>query len=262
MQHAWPVTLAFSLLLALPAVPVPALGGPPPNNLPEARPAPLYNPVSKCPRVRIADEGTIAVVVFLVGSTGVPSKASIGKSSQSKDLDAAALECVTKLRFLPSVRVGEGTAVDAWQKLGWRWTQPSQADAGGSGTTQTSAAAAAPAPAAASPAAAATAPAAVATAGSAGGAALAGAAAAAPAASAGTGAARASAAAAPVELRVCADEAGRLSQEPTIVHSSGNPGLDQAALRIAKSGSGNYRPAPTLNGKPATGCAQVSIRFE
>jgi len=244
MQHAWPVTVAFSLLLALPAVPVPAVGGPPPNDLPEARTAPLFNPVSKCPRVRIADEGTIAVVVFVVGSTGVPSQASIGKSSQSKDLDAAAVECVRKLRFLPTVRAGEGTAVDAWQKLGWRWTQPSQADAAGSGSAQPSAAAAAPAAAAS------------------GGVALAGAAAAAPAASAGAGAAPVSAATTPVELRVCADEAGRLSQEPTIVHSSGNPGLDQAALRIAKSGSGNYRPASTLNGKPATGCAQVSIRFE
>jgi hypothetical protein len=65
-----------------------------------------------------------------------------------------------------------------------------------------------------------------------------------------------------VELRVCADQAGRLSQDPTIVHSSGDPGLDQAAVRIAKSGSGNYRPAETLNGKPVSGCAQLSIRFE
>jgi len=65
-----------------------------------------------------------------------------------------------------------------------------------------------------------------------------------------------------VELRVCADQAGRLSQDPTIVHSSGDPGLDQAAVRIAKSGSGNYRPVETLNGKPVSGCAQLSIRFE
>jgi len=193
--------------------------------------------------VRIADEGTIAVVVFMVGSTGVPSQASIGKSSQSKDLDDAALECVMKLRFSPAVRAGEGMAVDSWQKLGWRWAAPAQTE----GT------AAAPTSAAATGAAAGTA---------AGAAALAGAAAAAPTATAGAGTAGVPSTAAPIELRVCADEAGRLTQDPTVIHSSGNSGLDQAAVRIAKSGSGNYRPAATLNGKPASGCAQLSIRFE
>lgn len=258
MQHGWPLTVGSSLLLAIAAVPVPALGAPSPDRLPEARPAPLYNPVSRCPRVRMADEGTIAVVVFLVGSTGVPSQASIGKSSQSKDLDAAALECVMKLRFSPAVRAGEGMAVDSWQKLGWRWTAPAQTE--GAAATQTSAAtqasAAAPAPAAAATTSTGAAAAA------AGGAALAGAAAAAPRSTGGASTAGGPSAVAPVELRVCADEAGRLTQDPTVVRSSGNPGLDQAAVRIAKSGSGNYRPAATLNGKPTSGCAQLSIRFE
>jgi TonB family protein len=251
MQHA-PTLTACSLLLAIPAAFAPAFAKPPAQDLPEARPAPLYNPVSRCPRVRIADEGTIAVVAFLVGSTGVPSQASIQKSSQSKDLDAAALECVMKLRFSPAVRAGEGTPMDSWQQLGWRWAQTPQADGAGAAPTATSAAAAAPAAPAAAPAA-------VAAGAAAGGAALAGAAT--SSAAAGVSGATPSAVR-PVELRVCADQAGRLSQEPTIIHSSGDPGLDQAAVRIAKSGSGNYRPTETLAGKPASGCAQLSIRFE
>ena len=264
MQHAWPLTVASSLLLTVPAVA--ARGGPPPDSLPEAQPAPLYNPVSRCPRVRIADEGAIAVVVFLVGATGVPSQASIRTSSPSKDLDAAALECVMKLRFLPAVRAGEGTAVDAWQQLGWRWTQTPQTDPASSGVAPTSAAAGASDAASAIPARSAAAAAGPTTSGVAagavtGGAALAGAAAA-PGASAGASPSGPASNVAPVELRVCADPSGRLVQEPTIIHSSGDPGVDEAAVRIAKSGSGNYRPAPSLNGKPTSGCAQLSIRFE
>ena len=64
------------------------------------------------------------------------------------------------------------------------------------------------------------------------------------------------------ELRVCADDAGRLAQAPTLVRSSGDANLDAAAVRIARAGSGNYRPAQTLGGKPTSGCATVSIRFE
>jgi TonB family protein len=258
MQRAWPVTIAFSLLPIVAEVPLTALAAAPVGDLPEARPAPLYNPASRCPRVRMADEGTIAVVVFVVGSSGVPSQPSIRKSSQSKDLDAAALECVMKLRYSPTVRAGDGVAVDAWHQLGWRWTQTPQAE--GAATPPTSASASS-APAAA--AATSSAPTAVAAGAAAGGAALAGGAMAASGRTAApTSSGGASAAVTAVELRVCADDAGRLTQDPTIVHSSGNAGLDQAAVRIAKSGSGNYRPASTLNGKPASGCAQLSIRFE
>jgi TonB family protein len=64
------------------------------------------------------------------------------------------------------------------------------------------------------------------------------------------------------ELRVCADDAGRLTQAPTVVHSSGDASLDAAAVKIARAGSGNYRPAPSIGGKPASGCATVSIHFE
>jgi TonB family protein len=64
------------------------------------------------------------------------------------------------------------------------------------------------------------------------------------------------------ELRVCADDAGHVAQEPTIVRSSGDATLDAAAVRIARAGSGNYRPAASVGGKPASGCATLSIRFE
>jgi hypothetical protein len=65
-----------------------------------------------------------------------------------------------------------------------------------------------------------------------------------------------------VELHVCSDVAGTLVQDPTIIRSSGDPGLDEAAVAIAKSGSGYYRPATTLGGKPVSGCAQLAIKFE
>jgi TonB family protein len=63
-------------------------------------------------------------------------------------------------------------------------------------------------------------------------------------------------------VRVCVDETGKLKQNPTIVHSSGNAGLDQAAVQIAVSGSPYYRPRTSLDGAPPSGCAQLSIKFE
>jgi outer membrane biosynthesis protein TonB len=38
-----------------------------------------------------------------------------------------------------------------------------------------------------------------------------------------------------VAVRVCADDSGKLSQDPTILRSSGIPGFDEAAVKIAKS---------------------------
>jgi hypothetical protein len=46
------------------------------------------------------------------------------------------------------------------------------------------------------------------------------------------------------------------------IRSSGDPGLDEPAVKIAKSGFGYYRPATTLGGKPVSGCAQLEIKFE
>jgi TonB family protein len=65
-----------------------------------------------------------------------------------------------------------------------------------------------------------------------------------------------------VTVHVCVDAAGKLEQDPTIVHSSGIASLDQAAVRIAASGSAFYRPDTSPNGPPASGCAQLTIKFD
>lgn len=65
-----------------------------------------------------------------------------------------------------------------------------------------------------------------------------------------------------VTVHVCVDAAGKLEQDPTIVHSSGIASLDQAAVRIAASGSAYYRPDTSPNGPPASGCAQLTIKFD
>jgi outer membrane biosynthesis protein TonB len=65
-----------------------------------------------------------------------------------------------------------------------------------------------------------------------------------------------------VTVHVCVDAAGKLEQDPTIVHSSGIASLDQAAVRIAASGSAYYRPDTSPNGPAASGCAQLTIKFD
>jgi TonB family protein len=65
-----------------------------------------------------------------------------------------------------------------------------------------------------------------------------------------------------VTVHVCADEAGRLKQDPTIVHSSGVASVDQAALKIASSASAYYHPQMGSNGAPVSGCAQLAIKFD
>jgi hypothetical protein len=65
-----------------------------------------------------------------------------------------------------------------------------------------------------------------------------------------------------VTVRVCVDKTGRLEQDPTIVHSSCMASLDQAAVKIAASGSAYYRPDTSSNGPPVSGCAQLAIKFE
>lgn len=60
------------------------------------------------------------------------------------------------------------------------------------------------------------------------------------------------------EVNVCVDEAGRLTQEPAIIRSSGDAQFDAAAVDVAKAGSGQYRP-PTADAKPLAGCLQLVI---
>ena len=61
--------------------------------------------------------------------------------------------------------------------------------------------------------------------------------------------------------RVCVDERGRVTEAPTIAQSSGSARLDEGALRLAKAGSGRYRPS-TEDGRPVSSCYPVRIRFQ
>ena len=194
-----------------------------PGSLPvyQARVAWTLNVKERCPELRIADDGTLAVVVFQVNDAGAPSQASIKTSSGSADLDAAALRCVARLRFNPATRVGDGVPVSSWQQMAWRWALPAAGTAAGT-------------PAAVPPSA--------------------------PPAVPAAGVATAAPASAPsdhrVELRACATESGKLLQEPAVTRSSGDAALDQAAIRIARSGADALHPAST------SGCVQMAIKFE
>ena len=183
----------------------------------------LYSPTKICPALQVAEDEASAVVVFLVGTSGVPSRPTIKLSSGSDALDAAAISCVLRLRFQPATRLGDGEPIDSWQKVAWQWT--SQAHHDGTEGIRT------------------------------------------PPASASRGEVDSAAiGAAPKKngtvVRVCADESGKLAQDPTIIRSSGNSGLDEAAVRIARSGSPYYHPKTLSDGKPVSGCAQLNIEFE
>ncbi len=204
----------FALLTVLAT---PAWGAPPPAGveLREASVAVGYESRERCPGLIQTDvqEPAATLVVLVVGPSGVPSQPSIKSSSGSESLDAAALSCVMKLRFLPAVRAGEGSAMASWQEIAWKW---------GRGHGAQSPAAVTPGPSLPVPAG--------------------------PHATPGA-----------AEVRVCADETGKLTQDPVVTRSSGDPGLDEAALRIARSGAPYYRPAGAT---PVSGCAQLAIKFE
>ncbi len=210
-----------------------AWGAPPPGaELRDASIAVGYEAKGRCPDLFQTDaqDGSAALVVLVVGPSGVPSQPSIKSSSGSESLDAAALSCVMKLRFLPAVRAGEGSAMASWQQIAWKWGRGHVAQ-----STPTAGTAAGTATATAT-----------ATIGAAAGAAAQGSA----GPRAGSGGA---------EVRVCADETGKLTQDPVITRSSGDARLDEAALRIARAGAPYYRPA---GASAVTGCAQLAIKFE
>lgn len=62
-------------------------------------------------------------------------------------------------------------------------------------------------------------------------------------------------------VQVCVDPSGKLTNEPTITQSSGNSRLDEGAIKLAKAGSGHYRPT-TENGVPVSSCYGYLIRFD
>jgi TonB family protein len=86
-----------------------------------AHPALRYDPKDRCPELRIADEGDTATVLFVVTADGRPKQASISRASGIEGLDAAALACVTKLKFQPATRPGDAVPVDSWQQLQLRY---------------------------------------------------------------------------------------------------------------------------------------------
>jgi TonB family protein len=207
-----------------------AQGTPPANVLP-AHVAWTTDPVHRCPDLRIADDGAAAVVVFFVSAAGVPSRASIKSSSGSETFDAAAMSCVLRLRFQAATRFGDGVPVESWQAIGWRQVNPPQRLSDADATSRPPATQGQPA------------------------AALIG-------TEVAAAAARPPASSPSVGVRACADVTGKLAQEPTIIRSSGDAALDEAALKIARFGAGYYRPATTAGGLPVSGCARLEIQFE
>jgi TonB family protein len=201
----WAPLLCLAMLSVAPAF----AQTPSPGDVRPARVAPLY-PVTRCPDVRQTDldDAAGAVVLVYVGTTGVPSKASLKTSSGSAALDNAALSCVQKLRFLPAMRLGDATAVASWQEIALKAYAPPQRPAAPAAGVAASAPAAAAAPVAAA-------------------------------------AGRASGEP-HTDVRVCVDDSGKLTQDPQVTHPSGDAALDTATLSIAKAGSGYYRPAGCL----------------
>ena len=224
-------TLTCAVLLAVQTNTGAAQSMPGPASVSLAHVALRFDPTRQCPDLRLAADGA-AVVLFLVGPTGVPSRAAIKSSSGSEALDTAAMNCVVKLRFQPATRAGDGVAVESWQEAAWRWATQREYPQGTASRASPQEDQRSIGPIAAK-----------------------------------DNVASASPESSPpkdakVELHVCSDVAGKLAQDPTIIRSSGDPGLDEAAVAIAKSGSGYYRPATTLGGKPVSGCAQLAIKFE
>jgi TonB family protein len=207
-----------------------------PDNPQRAQTSLGFNPKTRCPDLRIADEQAMAVVVFWLPRSGIPSKIFIKSPSGSDALDSAAIGCVSRLRFAPATRLGDGDQIDSWQQVAFRWANQANADETRATTAESplSVASQAAKPLAGAPAQTA-----------------------ADARADGSGGQANS-----VTVHVCVDETGRLVQEPTIVHSSGKASLDQAAVKIAASGSAYYRPDIMSNGQAQSGCAQLAIRFD
>jgi TonB family protein len=237
MMHNWiGVTLTCAVLGVQADISAAAQPQPVPGNPPWAQTSLGFNPKTRCPDLRIADEGTIAAVIFWLPRSGTPTQISIRSSSGSSALDSAAINCVSRLRFAPATRLGDGEPIDSWRQIAFRWADQGNANGTRAMSPQNpvSGASRASEPIAAAPAQ----TAADARQDESGGQANS------------------------VTVHVCVDDAGRLTQDPTILRSSGKASLDQAAVKIAVSGSAYYRPDTSSNGPLVSGCAQLAIKFE
>jgi len=189
---------------------------PVPENPLQAQTALGFSLTTRCPDLRITDAGTRVVVVFWLPSSGIPSHLSVQSSSGSNALDAAAIACVSRLRFAAATTLGNGDPIDSWQQIALSLASRSAEPIAAAPPEKTVSAQ--------------------------------------PEGSGGQSAS--------VTVHVCVDEAGKLRQDPAIVHSSGVASLDQAAVRIAASGSAYYRPDTAPHGPPWSGCAELSIKFD
>lgn len=61
-------------------------------------------------------------------------------------------------------------------------------------------------------------------------------------------------------VRTCVDARGRLTSDPTLDQSSGSASLDGGALKLARAGSGHYRPT-TEDGQPVSSCYPFRVTF-
>jgi TonB family protein len=242
LMRAWQfLTLASApLLIARPGIGIAqssSAGSPPASGVVQARVALRYDPEKRCPELKnsVAEDEAVAVLVFHVGSTGVPSQVSVKSSSRSADFDQAAVSCVQKLRFQPAISHGDGAAIDSWQQLALKHLGApppqvqSQCSPGGAATEST---AYTPRSSVA-----------VVDAG---------------AASAERNPNSAAVSDGKVGVCVCLDEGGKVAQEPTILQSSGDAGFDAAAIKLARAG--HYRPA-VQEGKPKAGCVRAKVSY-
>lgn len=62
-------------------------------------------------------------------------------------------------------------------------------------------------------------------------------------------------------VHVCVGANGRLTADPTVEKTSGSSRLDEGAVRLAKAGSGHYRPS-SEDGKPIDSCFAFGIKFQ
>jgi protein TonB len=63
-----------------------------------------------------------------------------------------------------------------------------------------------------------------------------------------------------VTVHVCVGPNGKLTEDPTVAQTSGSARLDEAAIKLAKAGSGHYRPT-TEDGQPVNSCLPFRIKF-
>jgi len=62
-------------------------------------------------------------------------------------------------------------------------------------------------------------------------------------------------------VRACVGPNGKITEDPTITQTSGSARLDEGALKLAKAGSGHYRPT-TEDGQKVASCIQFKVKFE